>query len=160
MEAMVKQGKCKAIGVCDFSIPDLEYLMSKATIVPAVNKFELTPYHNQLKLVEYCHSVGIAVIAYSPLKVYKKLNDKDLGKIADKYKKSLTQIMIRWALQHDTIVTLRSVDLKEMIDYTLVYDFEISESDMEQLDSQFDAHIKESYEEEFGQILFTIETKI
>ena len=111
METMVKQGKCKAIGVCDFSIPDLEYLMSKATIVPAVNKFEFTPYHNQLKLVEYCHSVGIAVIAYSPLKVYKKLMDRDLEKIASKYKKSLTQIMIRWALQHETIVTLRSVDL-------------------------------------------------
>lgn len=59
-------GKVKAIGVSNFSIKNLDILLSKANIVPAVNQVEIHPCLPNFELVEYCEKKGIHVTAYSP----------------------------------------------------------------------------------------------
>lgn len=67
MEEVYKAGKVKAIGVANWSIPYLEELKKKWTVVPAVNQVELHPFLPQHALKEWCDEHGILLEAYSPL---------------------------------------------------------------------------------------------
>lgn len=67
MEEVYREGKVRAIGVANWSVPYLEQLRKKWTVVPAVNQVELHPFLPQHKLREYCKSLGILLEAYSPL---------------------------------------------------------------------------------------------
>ncbi|GFF81047.1 D-galacturonate reductase [Aspergillus lentulus] len=67
MEEVYKAGKVKAIGVANWSIPYLEELKKKWTVVPAVNQVELHPFLPQHALKEWCDKHGILLEAYSPL---------------------------------------------------------------------------------------------
>lgn len=67
MEAVLKTGKTKAIGVANFSVPFLEELMKEAKITPAANQIENHPYLPQQEIVDYCKEKGILITAYSPL---------------------------------------------------------------------------------------------
>lgn len=67
MEELCKEGKVKAIGVANWSIPYLEELRKTWTVVPAVNQVELHPFLPQHELRDYCHKYGILLEAYSPL---------------------------------------------------------------------------------------------
>ncbi|KIW38623.1 uncharacterized protein PV06_09575 [Exophiala oligosperma] len=67
MEKLLKTGKVKAIGVCNYSKRYLEELLPKVDIVPAVNQIENHPLLPQQEIVDYCQQKGIHVTAYSPL---------------------------------------------------------------------------------------------
>ena len=67
MEKLVETGKTKAIGVSNYSIKNLEKILSVAKIVPAANQVELHPENPQWELLEFCKAKGIHVTAYSPL---------------------------------------------------------------------------------------------
>lgn len=67
MEEVYKAGKVRAIGVANWSIPYLEELKKKWTVVPAVNQVELHPFLPQHALKEWCNKHGILLEAYSPL---------------------------------------------------------------------------------------------
>ncbi|KAI0153079.1 Aldo/keto reductase-like protein [Xylariaceae sp. FL1272] len=67
MEGLLKTGKTKAIGVCNYSAPYLTKLLEKATVVPAVNQIENHPKLPQQEVVDLCKSKGIHIMAYSPL---------------------------------------------------------------------------------------------
>ena len=67
MEEVYKSGKVKAIGLANWSIPYLEQLRKKWTIVPAVNQVELHPFLPQHELKAHCEKLGILLEAYSPL---------------------------------------------------------------------------------------------
>lgn len=67
MEAVLKTGKAKAIGVCNYSKRYLEELLPKATVVPAVNQIENHPALPQQEIVDLCRKNGIHIMAYSPL---------------------------------------------------------------------------------------------
>lgn len=67
MEALVKKGKLRAIGVSNFSAAKIEEIWDAAEIKPAVNQIELHPYFAQLDFVKYCQDKGLVVEAYSPL---------------------------------------------------------------------------------------------
>jgi glycerol 2-dehydrogenase (NADP+) len=67
MEAVLKTGKTKAIGVANFSVPFLEELLKEATVTPAANQIENHPYLPQQEIVDYCKKKGILITAYSPL---------------------------------------------------------------------------------------------
>ena len=64
MENILKQGKCRAIGVCDFSIIDLYELLIYCKIKPAINQVEFNPYYYRKKLWNFCRYHNIALEAY------------------------------------------------------------------------------------------------
>eukprot|EP00245_Coleochaete_scutata_P014504 TRINITY_DN61_c0_g1_i1.p1 TRINITY_DN61_c0_g1~~TRINITY_DN61_c0_g1_i1.p1 ORF type:complete len:417 (+),score=64.81 TRINITY_DN61_c0_g1_i1:210-1460(+) len=67
MEDLVKRGLTKAIGLSNFSIHQIQDVLTYATIKPAVNQVELHPYWRQDELVGYCKDNGIHVTAHTPL---------------------------------------------------------------------------------------------
>jgi len=142
MEELLASGKCRAIGVSNFTIKHLESLMKQSTIIPAVNQVEFSPYLYQKELLDFCISQGIQLEAYSPLTRGNKLANPKLAEIAERYGKSTAQILIRWSLQTGLVVIPKAsspVHLRENAD---VFNFEISADDMQILNSfNEDLHI-------------------
>lgn len=134
-EKLLDTGKIKSIGVSNFTIQQLQELMKKTKIVPAVNQVEFSPWLYQRELLDFCNKNKIILEAYSPLTRGKKLNDPTLVSIAEKYEKSPAQIIIRWCLQHNIVLIPKSTDPVKIKENVNVYDFDIAADDMEKLDS-------------------------
>lgn len=133
LEKIWEEGKARAIGVSNFMKHHLKKLISEAKIIPAVDQIEFTPYLYLKDLSDYCVKNNIIIEAYSPLTQGKKLNDPKLKEIAEKYNKTTAQILIRWGLQQDIVSLPKSKHKKWIVENTQVFDFNISDEDMETL---------------------------
>lgn len=135
LETLLGQGRVRSIGVSNYTIRHLKELLQSTNTVPAVNQVEFSPFLYQEELLQYCRDNSIQLEAYSPLSRAARLNDEFLKQVAANYQKSPAQIMIRWALQHRIVVIPKSVHKERIIENADVYDFEISDGDMEKLNA-------------------------
>ena len=131
MEQLHKEGKIKSIGLSNFLPHHIEALMETATIIPAVNQIEYHPGFMQNECVEYCKTKNIQIEGWSPLGRGDVLENETLKQIAAKYKKSVAQICIRWALQNEVLPLPKSVTPSRIKENFEVFDFEIASADME-----------------------------
>ena len=134
METIYKTGKAKAIGVSNYTIEQLEEMKTYSNTPPAVNQIEFHPFLYRKELMDYCHENNIAVEDYCPLSRGKKINDERITAIAAKYNKTNAQVMLRWALQHGNIVIPKSVHEERIRENIDVFDFELTEEDMNRMD--------------------------
>jgi methylglyoxal/glyoxal reductase len=130
MEEYYKKGVIRAIGVSNFHQHHLEDLFTVAEVIPAVNQIECHPHLTQEPLLKYCTEKGIAFEAWSPLGGGQLLSDQEIKAVADKYGKTVAQLIIRWHIQRDTIVIPKSVHKDRIISNGEVFDFNISDEDM------------------------------
>ena len=135
LESLQRNGRCRAVGVSNFTVSHLSELLARCEVVPAINQVELHPFLYQRELIEFCRSKGVAVEAYSPLAKAQKLDDPALVRLAAKYKKTPAQILIRWSLQHGLVVIPKSIRKQRIEQNADVFDFAIAGADMQQLDS-------------------------
>lgn len=135
MEGLYKNGLVKSIGVCNFHQHHLEKLMSQAEIKPMVNEIEVHPLLSQEPLIEYCQKNQIQVIAYTPLaRMNKKLIENPvLNNIAEKYNKSVVQIVLRWDYQRGIISIPKSSSKKRLEENISLFDFSLTVEEMEQI---------------------------
>lgn len=134
LEEAVKKGQAKSIGVSNFGIPHLERLMKSATITPAVNQIELSPFNQRVDVVQHCQSKGIALQAYSPLAKATKLGDPRVVALAAKRGITPAQLLIRWSLQKGFIPLPKSVNPERQATNLDVFGFELSLEDVVELD--------------------------
>jgi len=111
MEAMVKKGKVKAIGLSNFSEKKVEEILALAEIKPAVNQVELHLYNPQHKLVSYLKSKGIVVQAYCPLGSSNSplFTDEDATAIAQKHSLQTSDVLLGYWLAKDVVILPKSV---------------------------------------------------
>lgn len=126
---LYEAGKIRAIGVSNFLPHHLESLM-KTKVAPMVNQIEFHPGQMQEETVEYCKKHNLLVEAWSPLGTGRMLNNETLLAIAAKYNKSVAQLCIRWCLQNGTLPLPKSITPSRISENTEVFDFVISEEDM------------------------------
>jgi len=135
IEEIYTSGKAKAIGVCNFSIDYLKLLFRHCKIKPMINQIEHHPYLLQKELVGFCFDREIQVVAHSPLMWGRIVNDDTLKGISYEYKKSPAQIVLRWNLQKGIAVIPKSANRERIIENADIFDFHITESDMNKIDS-------------------------
>ncbi|KFY40441.1 hypothetical protein V495_05426 [Pseudogymnoascus sp. VKM F-4514 (FW-929)] len=107
MESFVASGKAKSIGVSNYTIPGLKQILSIAKIKPAVNQIEIHPFLPNQELIDFCRSVDVVPVAYSPLGSQdqvpgtgeKVATNKDLIAVAEKNGVSLAQVLIAWGIR-------------------------------------------------------------
>lgn len=133
LETLYTDGKIKAIGVSNFQVHHLEDLMKDSKIKPMVNQVEYHPRLTQKELKSFCQDNGIQLGAWSPLMQGQLLDNEVLQEIADKYKKSIAQVILRWDLQNGVVTIPKSTKEHRIIENASVLDFELSEADMERI---------------------------
>ena len=130
-----KQGKCRSIGVSNYTIAHLEELMAHSDVVPAVNQVEFSPFLYQRELLDFCRARGIQLEAYCPLTRGRKLGDPALGAIAGRHGKTPAQVLLRWALQHQVVVIPKSGQPARIEENAALFDFTLDDRDMAALDT-------------------------
>jgi diketogulonate reductase-like aldo/keto reductase len=135
MEEIYHSGRAKSIGVSNFMVHHLEDLISQSQIVPAVNQVEFHPYLVQPDLLEFCKKHQIQVEAWSPLMQGQIVDVAIVQRIAEKYNKTPAQVVLRWNLQHEVVTIPKSVHPNRIVENSQIFDFELSQSDMDALDA-------------------------
>lgn len=111
LEDLYNQGKVKAIGVSNFMKHHLDALKKVATIKPMVNQIEYHPGYLQQETVDFCQMHQILVEAWSPIGSGKLLKDENLKQMADRYKVTVAQLCIQFALQNNILPLPKSTNV-------------------------------------------------
>ncbi|CAK9298343.1 unnamed protein product [Gordionus sp. m RMFG-2023] len=142
MEQAHLNGKLKAIGVSNYTVKHLNEMLDTNSsfhckVLPAVNQVEFRPYLYQEELLEYYNQKGIRLEAYSSLGSQKSQNllkDEKVALISKNHGKSVAQVLLRWAIQHEIIIIPKSSKADRVKDNIKIFDFELSSQDMKTLD--------------------------
>ncbi|MFP4178930.1 MAG: aldo/keto reductase [Spirochaetaceae bacterium] len=135
LEKLYAEGKVRAIGVSNFLIHHIEELLNNTDVVPAVNQVELHPFLRQKQLHDFCVQKGIQIEAWSPLTRGRFLDNAVITDIAAAHGKSPAQVLIRWDLQHHIVTIPKSTHRERIKENSEVFDFELTQEEMERLDS-------------------------
>jgi len=146
LEDCVNAGLVKSIGISNFNTKQIERLLGAATIKPVTNQVEIHPYLAQVKLKKFCEDRGITLTAYSPLgnpgSQVNTASDKDkllkdvvVNRLADKYKKSAGQILLKFQAQRGIIVIPKSVHIDRIKSNIQLFDFELTAEEIKELES-------------------------
>ncbi|KIX04925.1 uncharacterized protein Z518_05796 [Rhinocladiella mackenziei CBS 650.93] len=145
MEKLVANGKCKAIGVSNFSRAEMDRLLRESSIIPAAHQLECHPYLQQPEFVSWHHSQGIHVTQYSPFGNSNEVYDrgKNMGKLIDDpvlqdigrtYGKNGAQVALAWGIARGNSVIPKS-KTPSRIKANLEGDFKLGPEDVKKIDA-------------------------
>lgn len=135
MEELYYEKKVKAIGVCNCHIHHLDKILSQCTVKPMIHQMEVHPLFTQAELTNYCRNEGIQIMAYTPLARNddRLVNSRLLKKLALKYKKSISQIILRWHVQLGNIPVVSTGNYKHYCDNMNIFDFRLNKEEVNQI---------------------------
>ncbi|MBA0576131.1 hypothetical protein Golob_006872 [Gossypium lobatum] len=141
MEDLVSMGLVRSIGISNYDIFLTRDCLAYSKIKPAVNQIETHPYFQRESLVKFCQKHGICVTAHTPLGgadantkrfgTVSCLDDPILKGIAEKYKKTVAQIVLRWGIQRNTVVIPKTSKSERLKENFKVLEFELAKEDMD-----------------------------
>ncbi len=135
MVKLLKDGKCRAAGVSNYTIPHLKELQESSDVAPMVNQVEFHPFLYQKELLDFCRANKIQLEAYSPLTRGEKLNYPKVLGIASGHKRSPVQVLLRWSLQHGLVAIPKSTRKERILENSQVFEFSLTNEEMETLNS-------------------------
>ena len=163
LEELYEEGKIRAIGVSNF-YPDrlADMCLFGRKVVPAVNQVETNPLNQQVKAQENMEKYGVHIEAWAPFGEGKNnmFSNPTLVEIGKKYNKSAAQVILRWLIQRGVIIACKSIHKERMEENFKVFDFELSNEDMEAIkaldtsDSLFFNHQEPSMVEWFDKMVY------
>ncbi|XP_055970695.1 aldo-keto reductase family 1 member C15-like isoform X1 [Sorex fumeus] len=148
LESCKDAGLTRSIGVSNFNRKQLEMILSKPGLKykPVCNQVECHPFLNQQKLLDYCKSRDIILVAYSALGSQRipnyipensphLLEEPVLTAIAKKHGRSPGQVALRYQLQRGVVVLAKSFTEKRIKENFQIFNFELTPEDMKALES-------------------------
>jgi len=138
LETILASGRARAIGVSNYTEGHLKDLLQHASIVPAVNQVEFSPFLYQRDLLEFCQKQGIQLEAYAPLTAGRRLNDPRITAIAKKHGRTNAQVLLRWAIQHEVVIISKSSHPDRITENVQIFDFELTSEEVSTLDGLHD----------------------
>jgi len=136
LEEMHQEGTLKAIGFSNFSPKDYEELeQAGIRVQPALNQIELSPFMYRPDYVGYFQKKNITVMAHKALSRASALDNPILMQIANDLSVSPAQVMIRWGIQKNCVITVKSSNVERMKQNRKVFDLVLDEDTMAKLDA-------------------------
>ena len=111
LEDLVAEGRCKAIGLSDVGLVQVQEIFEAGRIKPAVVHVESHPYLPEWELLDYCKKRGIVFQAFAALghnSEPKLLEDPAITAIARRVNKTPAQVLLAWAIQRGTALLTTS----------------------------------------------------
>ncbi|WP_339286546.1 aldo/keto reductase [Paenibacillus sp. FSL E2-0201] len=135
MEELYREGKIRAIGVSNFHSDRLIDLIIHNEITPAVNQVETHPFCQQIESAKFMQENNVQIESWGPFAEGKNnmFQNKILASIAQKYNKSVAQVVLRWLTQRGVVVIPKSVRKERIIENFNIFDFELNAEDMERI---------------------------
>ncbi|MEY8738434.1 aldo/keto reductase [Bacillales bacterium AN1005] len=132
MEELYHEGKIKAIGVSNFKNDRLLDLKMHHEVTPAVNQVETHPFFQQIENVPFMKEQNVQIESWGPFAEGKNNIFKNayLVAIAEKYNKSVAQVILRWLTQRGIVVIPKTVRKERMFENLNIFDFELKPEDM------------------------------
>ncbi|MBF7121608.1 aldo/keto reductase [Pediococcus pentosaceus] len=132
-----KAGKIKSIGVSNFAPDQLMNLELMSDVKPALNQIEVSPWYQEGEAVDFAQSQDVQVEAWAPFAEGKHniFSNETIAEIGQKYGKANGQVILRWLLQRGIVVIPKSVHKTRMAENLDVFDFELSDDDMQKMSS-------------------------
>ena len=142
MERLYHEGAVRAIGVSNFTPERLVDLCMNQEIKPMVNQIEIHPFFQQNTTLRVMEDYGVLPQAWGPFSEAQKdiFNHKMLAKIAGRHSKTTAQVILRWHIQRNIPTVPKTVHKERMIENLDVFDFELSEKEMESITSMDIGH--------------------
>lgn len=129
----MNDGLCREIGVSNYDVGQIEELVEKTGVLPAVNQVEWTPFGHSKELLHFCRDNAIVLQAYSPLTRATRLGDGTLGKIARRHRRTPAQVLLRWNLELGTVPLPKASRADHRRENLAVFDFELDEAELVEL---------------------------
>ncbi|WCK54827.1 aldo/keto reductase [Aneurinibacillus sp. Ricciae_BoGa-3] len=135
MEELYREGKVKAIGVSNFQMDRLLDLMLRNEVIPAVNQVETHPFCQQIESAKLMKENNVQIESWAPFAEGRNdlFQNEVLVSIAEKHKKSVAQVVLHWLTQRGVVVIPKSVRKERIIENLNIFDFELSQEDMERI---------------------------
>lgn len=135
LEDLYDEGKLRAIGISNFYPDRMVDIASFSRIRPMVNQVETHPYHQQDTAKKYMEKYGVQMEAWAPFGEGRGglFEDKTLKEIGETYGKTTAQVILRWHIQRGVVVIPKSTHYERMKENLAVFDFALSDSDMQKI---------------------------
>lgn len=168
LEEAYHAGKIRAIGVSNFYADQLKNLILTCDVKPVINQIEVNPWYQQKQEIKLNQAEDVRVEAWAPFAEGKHniFQNEVLAEIGQKYGKANGQVILRWLMQRGIVVIPKSVHKNRMEENFDVFDFELSDEDMQTIakldkdESQFfDHRDPETIEQIFGSSLAQLKQK-
>lgn len=168
LEEAYHAGKIRAIGVSNFYADQLKNLILTCDVKPVINQIEVNPWYQQKQEIKLNQAEDVRVEAWAPFAEGKHniFQNEVLAEIGQKYGKANGQVILRWLMQRGIVVIPKSVHKNRMEENFNVFDFELSDEDMQTIakldkdESQFfDHRDPETIEQIFGSSLAQLKQK-
>jgi diketogulonate reductase-like aldo/keto reductase len=137
MEELYHEGKIRAIGVSNFHPDRIMDLIIFNQEVPAINQVETHPFNQQIETQKFLKDNNVQIESWGPFAEGKNdiFKNELLVSIAGKYKKSVAQVILHWLTQRGVVAIPKSVHKERMIENFNIFDFELSNEEMEEIAS-------------------------
>jgi 2,5-diketo-D-gluconate reductase A len=135
MERAHERGLARSIGVSNFDADELGAVLQEAHVPPAVDQVQFSAFTYRRALLEACTQREVVLEAYSPLTTGTHLRDSRLAEIAERHDRTPAQVLLRWAVQRGIPVIPKSTRRERIEENARIFDFTLSDPDMQALDS-------------------------
>lgn len=135
LEKAYKEGKAKSLGISNFYGDKLETLLKGSIIKPHVMQLEAHPYCTEKEVRDRVAEYGTVLMGWYPLGHGDPglVKEDIFSKLADKYRKSNAQIVLRWATQMQFITIPGSKNPDHIRDNGDIFDFALTDEEMAEI---------------------------
>ena len=135
MQRAREQGYARSIGISNFSAREVDAVLAEADSPPVVNQVQFSPFQYRRALLEHCERHDIVLEPYSTLGTGRNLGDSRVAEIAERHGRTPAQVLLRWCVQRRLPVIPKSTKRERIEENGRIFDFELSDADMRDLDA-------------------------
>ena len=127
-------GLARAIGVSNYDERQIDELIAATGVTPAVNQIEWSPALYDAAVVQAHRARGVTLEGYSPFKSA-NLNERALAEIAERHGVTMRQVVVRWHVEHGTVVIPKSSDPARIAANFDVFEFALDDAEVARIDA-------------------------